>query len=85
MSKNAHNAALATGVFDTATVRTRAERREHYVIADGHPENSSRRTAKRTLRGKATPRTGKTPKQKFMPHSRKQEIPTHAEAFSATC
>lgn len=38
--RKVHTAALATGVFDTATVRTRAERREHYAIADGHPENS---------------------------------------------
>ncbi|HVB56671.1 MAG TPA: hypothetical protein VNE63_09620 [Candidatus Acidoferrales bacterium] len=38
--RKVHTAAIATGVFDTATVRTRAERREHYVIADGHPENS---------------------------------------------
>ena len=35
-----HEAALATGVFEVGAVRTRAARREHYVIADGHTDNS---------------------------------------------
>ncbi len=34
-----HGAALATGVFPIGGLRTRAERREHYVIADGHADN----------------------------------------------
>jgi 5-carboxymethyl-2-hydroxymuconate isomerase len=35
-----HNAALKTGVFELAAVRTRASRREYYVIADGHRDNA---------------------------------------------
>jgi 5-carboxymethyl-2-hydroxymuconate isomerase len=35
-----HQAALRTGVFEVAAVRTRAERREYYVIADGHRDNA---------------------------------------------
>jgi 5-carboxymethyl-2-hydroxymuconate isomerase len=34
-----HQAALRTGVFEVAAVRTRAERRDYYVIADGHEDN----------------------------------------------
>lgn len=34
-----HAAALATGVFPIGGLRTRAERRDHYVIADSHPDN----------------------------------------------
>jgi 5-carboxymethyl-2-hydroxymuconate isomerase len=34
-----HAAALATGVFPIGGLRTRAERHEHYVIADGHADN----------------------------------------------
>jgi 5-carboxymethyl-2-hydroxymuconate isomerase len=34
-----HKAALATGVFPIGGLRTRAERRDIYVIADGNPEN----------------------------------------------
>jgi 5-carboxymethyl-2-hydroxymuconate isomerase len=34
-----HAAALATGVFPIGGLRTRAERREQYVIADGHGDN----------------------------------------------
>jgi hypothetical protein len=37
------------------------------------------------LRGRAIPRRGKTHKQKFMPHSRKREIPTLGKTFSAAC
>jgi len=36
---NVHQSALATGVFELAAVRTRAERRDCYVIADGHGDN----------------------------------------------
>lgn len=34
-----HEAALATGVFPIGGVRTRAQRREYYRVADGHPDN----------------------------------------------
>jgi 5-carboxymethyl-2-hydroxymuconate isomerase len=37
--RNVHEAALATGVFERAAVRTRAERRDCYVVADSHPDN----------------------------------------------
>ena len=32
--------ALATGVFPIGGVRVRAYRADHYVIADGHPDNA---------------------------------------------
>jgi 5-carboxymethyl-2-hydroxymuconate isomerase len=35
-----HEAALATGVFEVSAVRTRAERRDVYAIADGDKDNS---------------------------------------------
>lgn len=35
-----HQAALRTGVFEVAAVRTRAACRDYYVIADGHPDNA---------------------------------------------
>jgi len=35
-----HAAALETGVFPIGGLRTRAERREVYAIADKHPENA---------------------------------------------
>ncbi len=35
-----HEAALATGIFEAAAVRTRAQRRDVYTIADGHKDNS---------------------------------------------
>lgn len=35
-----HEAALATGVFPLAGLRTRAARRDHYRIADGNPDNA---------------------------------------------
>jgi len=35
-----HAAALATGVFPIGGLRTRAERRDVYAIADGHPDNA---------------------------------------------
>ena len=38
--RKVHEAALATGIFETAAVRTRAERRDVYVIADEHKDNS---------------------------------------------
>jgi 5-carboxymethyl-2-hydroxymuconate isomerase len=38
--RKVHEAALATGVFELGAVRTRAERRDVYEIADGHEDNS---------------------------------------------
>jgi 5-carboxymethyl-2-hydroxymuconate isomerase len=35
-----HQAALATGVFPIGGIRTRAYQAEHYMIADGHPDNA---------------------------------------------
>lgn len=35
-----HRAALATGMVEVGGLRTRAERREHFVVADGDPENA---------------------------------------------
>jgi 5-carboxymethyl-2-hydroxymuconate isomerase len=40
MVETIHNAALKTGVFELAAVRTRAERREYYAIADSHRDNA---------------------------------------------
>jgi|SRR5579863_2090467 len=38
--KKIHAAVLGSGVFKVGAVRTRAERREIYVIADGDPDNA---------------------------------------------
>jgi 5-carboxymethyl-2-hydroxymuconate isomerase len=38
--RNVHQAALQSGVFEIGGLRTRAERRDVYVIADGHEENA---------------------------------------------
>lgn len=38
--RRAHGAALGTGLFQLGAVRTRAERRDVYVVADGAPENA---------------------------------------------
>ena len=35
-----HGAALETGVFPLGGLRVRAARREHYKVADGHPDNA---------------------------------------------
>ena len=35
-----HRAALATGVFPIGGLRTRAERRDVFMVADGDPENA---------------------------------------------
>ena len=35
-----HAAALETRVFPVGGLRTRAARRDHYIIADGHPDNA---------------------------------------------
>ena len=38
--RTVHQAALSSGLFAVAAVRTRAERRDLYAIADEHPENA---------------------------------------------
>ncbi|SEC89791.1 5-carboxymethyl-2-hydroxymuconate isomerase [Rhizobiales bacterium GAS191] len=38
--RKAHEAALASGVFEVGGLRTRCARRDIYRIADGHPDNS---------------------------------------------
>src|SRR5258708_36549765 len=38
--RGVHEAALATGIFEIGAVRTRAERRGAYAIADGHAANA---------------------------------------------
>ncbi|SRR5258708_28583985 len=38
--RGVHEAALATGIFEIGAVRTRAERRDAYAIADGHAANA---------------------------------------------
>ncbi len=38
--RNVHDAVLDSGVFQIGAVRTRAERRDLWVIADGDPANS---------------------------------------------
>jgi 5-carboxymethyl-2-hydroxymuconate isomerase len=35
-----HEAAISTGVFRIGAVRTRAQVRDLYMIADGHPDNA---------------------------------------------
>ena len=35
-----HQAAIDSGVFELAAIRTRASRRDVYEIADGHPDNA---------------------------------------------
>ena len=35
-----HRAALETGVFPIGGLRTRAERRDVFAVADGHPDNA---------------------------------------------
>jgi 5-carboxymethyl-2-hydroxymuconate isomerase len=38
--RKAHEAALASGVFEIGGLRTRAVRRDVHLIADGHPDNA---------------------------------------------
>jgi 5-carboxymethyl-2-hydroxymuconate isomerase len=40
LMRKAHEAALASGIFEVGGLRTRCERRDLYLIADGHPDNS---------------------------------------------
>jgi 5-carboxymethyl-2-hydroxymuconate isomerase len=48
-----HQAALHTGVFEVAAVRTRAAGREHYVVADGHRDNAFVAIAVRVAPGRS--------------------------------
>ena len=47
-----HRAVLATGTFKLGAVRTRAARRDIYVIADGDPENAFINVIARIGRGR---------------------------------
>jgi 5-carboxymethyl-2-hydroxymuconate isomerase len=38
--RKTHEAALGTGIFEVAALRTRCEQRDIYRIADGHPDNT---------------------------------------------
>jgi 5-carboxymethyl-2-hydroxymuconate isomerase len=48
-----HQAALHTGVFEVAAVRTRAAGREHFVVADGHRDNAFVAIAVRVAPGRS--------------------------------
>ncbi len=37
--RTVHEAAIDTGMFPITGIRTRAERRDAYIIADAHPDN----------------------------------------------
>jgi len=47
-----HNAMMRTGVVDLGGLRTRAERREHYRIADNHPANGFVNVTVRVAKGR---------------------------------
>jgi len=47
-----HEASIATGAFDIKAVRTRAERRDVYALANGDPENAFVMVTVRILRGR---------------------------------
>ena len=47
-----HDAGVATGAFELKSVRTRAERRDVYVLANGDPDNAFVTVAVRILRGR---------------------------------
>jgi len=49
-----HVAAIETGVFPLKGTRTRAVRRELYVIADGHPDNGFIHVTARIGHGRST-------------------------------
>lgn len=48
-----HRAVLATGIFKLGAVRTRAARRDTFVIADGDPQNGFVNVVARIGRGRA--------------------------------
>jgi 5-carboxymethyl-2-hydroxymuconate isomerase len=47
-----HDASIATGAFDLKAIRTRAERRDVYTLANGDPENAFVMVTVRILRGR---------------------------------
>ena len=51
--KALQEAALSTGVAELAGFRTRAERREHYLVADGNPANCFVAITMRVARGRS--------------------------------
>jgi 5-carboxymethyl-2-hydroxymuconate isomerase len=75
--KAIHTAALETGVFPIGGTRTRAERREVYTIADGHPDNGF-------IHIQARIGTGRTPevRQKAAEHLFARLKSETAEAFA---
>jgi 5-carboxymethyl-2-hydroxymuconate isomerase len=50
-----HEAAVATGAFELRTIRTRAEKRDVYILADGDPDNAFVMVTVRILRGRDEP------------------------------
>ena len=50
--EDVHRAVLATGTFKLGAVRTRAERRDIFVIADGDPQNAFVNVIARIGRGR---------------------------------
>jgi 5-carboxymethyl-2-hydroxymuconate isomerase len=50
--EDVHRAVLATGTFKLGAVRTRAERRDLFVIADGDPQNAFINVIARIGRGR---------------------------------
>jgi 5-carboxymethyl-2-hydroxymuconate isomerase len=47
-----HEAILATGVFEIGAVRTRAARRDVFVVADGDPDNAFVHVSMRMAQGR---------------------------------
>jgi 5-carboxymethyl-2-hydroxymuconate isomerase len=52
MLKSLQDTALATGIAELAGFRTRAERRDHYRVADGNPANCFVAITIRVARGR---------------------------------
>ncbi|MBV9394383.1 MAG: 5-carboxymethyl-2-hydroxymuconate isomerase [Methylobacteriaceae bacterium] len=52
LTRDVHRAVLATGTFKPGAVRTRAERRDIFVIADGDPQNAFINVIARIGRGR---------------------------------
>jgi 5-carboxymethyl-2-hydroxymuconate isomerase len=50
--EDVHRAVLATGTFKVGAVRTRAERRDIFVVADGDPQNAFINVIARIGRGR---------------------------------
>jgi 5-carboxymethyl-2-hydroxymuconate isomerase len=55
--RDVHQAVLGTGVFELGAIRTRAERRDVFVVADGDPQNGFVHAALRVA-------TGRTPEKR---------------------